>query len=523
MKIKNKIIAVLAASMGLGFFGSDMAKAQISDSDMFRLSSQNLSGTPRFSAMGGAFGALGANFSALSTNPAGLGLYSRSEFSISGGVSAATGKALYYSEELRDMQTRFALPSLGFVWLLYDNENSDIKRVQIAIGANKLNDYNSIYMASGINGTSSFMEAIAESNRGLRPAGTASDKDPGNLTSYGRLAWDSYLLDYDQSGDFAYTTFLKGSKNRQTKAYYTYGNLTEFDLAASFNAFDRLYIGVNIAVPIADFSSVSEITEQSLEDPIKNPYNFKSYTYKERRDVSAVGATLKIGAIYQALDFMRIGAWFHTPTVFSVSESNTISFNSSLNLPVDTLTNTTYGVTEGSESGTYYYKITSPARGGVALGFIVGSCLAIDVEGEMLNYSKMDFSMNTNVEFTNSLNKIVGKNYKFAGVFRAGLEYKFAKMARLRAGYAFQSNPFKPSDFNSLSKVWSHHSVSAGLGFGSGYWSLDLAVTYCMNPSQEYIYNMWTETSSGVYKSLVEPISLKNNKLFYSMGVSFKF
>ncbi|MDE5609571.1 MAG: transporter, partial [Bacteroidales bacterium] len=68
-------VFLLAAGAGI------KTQAQ-NDADLLRFSMTNPIGTSRFNAMGGAFGALGANFSSLSTNPAGIGLYTRHEISL---------------------------------------------------------------------------------------------------------------------------------------------------------------------------------------------------------------------------------------------------------------------------------------------------------------------------------------------------------------------------------------------------------------------------------------------------------
>ena len=51
--------------------------------DALRFSKETLNGTARFMSMGGAFGSLGGNPSALNFNPAGVSVYTSSEFSFS--------------------------------------------------------------------------------------------------------------------------------------------------------------------------------------------------------------------------------------------------------------------------------------------------------------------------------------------------------------------------------------------------------------------------------------------------------
>ena len=55
--------------------------------DALRYSQSMFGSTARSFSMGGAFGALGADYSSMSSNPAGLGVYRRSEFSFSMGFA----------------------------------------------------------------------------------------------------------------------------------------------------------------------------------------------------------------------------------------------------------------------------------------------------------------------------------------------------------------------------------------------------------------------------------------------------
>ena len=50
--------------------------------DVVRYGTENLQGTARFQAMGGAFGALGGDLSSLNVNPAGSAVFNYSEFTI---------------------------------------------------------------------------------------------------------------------------------------------------------------------------------------------------------------------------------------------------------------------------------------------------------------------------------------------------------------------------------------------------------------------------------------------------------
>lgn len=56
-----------------------------------KLAENQLTGTARYIGMGGAMEALGADISTISTNPAGIGLFRKSQVSVSAGVIAQGG------------------------------------------------------------------------------------------------------------------------------------------------------------------------------------------------------------------------------------------------------------------------------------------------------------------------------------------------------------------------------------------------------------------------------------------------
>ena len=64
--------------------------------DALRYATQNLSGTARYAAMGGAFGSLGGEFSALSSNPAGIGMYQFGEITLTPSFNLNTTKIHIY-------------------------------------------------------------------------------------------------------------------------------------------------------------------------------------------------------------------------------------------------------------------------------------------------------------------------------------------------------------------------------------------------------------------------------------------
>ena len=85
-----------------------------------KVAGEDLNGTARYVGMGGALEALGADISTIGTNPAGVGLFRKSNASLSFGmVSQEDGKDFSPGSV-----SNMSFDQAGFVWSGFDNDNS---------------------------------------------------------------------------------------------------------------------------------------------------------------------------------------------------------------------------------------------------------------------------------------------------------------------------------------------------------------------------------------------------------------
>lgn len=63
--------------------------------DALKMTESDISGTARYSSMAGAFGALGGDASAIKDNPAGLGIFRKSELTYTGDLLLQNTKATW--------------------------------------------------------------------------------------------------------------------------------------------------------------------------------------------------------------------------------------------------------------------------------------------------------------------------------------------------------------------------------------------------------------------------------------------
>ncbi|HSI90897.1 MAG TPA: hypothetical protein VK927_07240 [Adhaeribacter sp.] len=89
--IKPKLILT---GLALSLAGTVFAQNEV---DALRYSRTDFGGTARVQALGGAQTALGADISNTTVNPAGLGLYRRSEFSITPSLSFNNAESTLYN------------------------------------------------------------------------------------------------------------------------------------------------------------------------------------------------------------------------------------------------------------------------------------------------------------------------------------------------------------------------------------------------------------------------------------------
>src|SRR5574344_1908919 len=116
-----------------------------------RLANEDLNGTARYVGMGGAMEALGADISTMSSNPAGIGLFRKSQVSMTFGVVAQTDAetALNYNGSTLSFDGKKSKPSFdqaGFVW---SPSSKSSNYINLGFNYHKSTNFNQILTAVG--------------------------------------------------------------------------------------------------------------------------------------------------------------------------------------------------------------------------------------------------------------------------------------------------------------------------------------------------------------------------------------
>ena len=126
--------------------------------DAARFSQTIPGGTARIQGLAGTSIALGADISSIFNNPAGIGLYNRSVFTITPAYTFNTTKSEYLGETREMDGDKFGLPNLGVVFSTRKNQVGGWQGGAFGFGINKINDFNQSLRYTGTNTTSSIVD-----------------------------------------------------------------------------------------------------------------------------------------------------------------------------------------------------------------------------------------------------------------------------------------------------------------------------------------------------------------------------
>ena len=143
----NNLKHIFFASM---LMASMTAAAQETYQDA-KLAAPQLTGTARYVGMGGAMEALGADISTISSNPAGVGLFRRSQVTLTAGVIAQTDAENYteYNASTITFNGKKSHPTFDQVGIVWSPKNKGTNWLNLAFNYHKSADFGQILNAAG--------------------------------------------------------------------------------------------------------------------------------------------------------------------------------------------------------------------------------------------------------------------------------------------------------------------------------------------------------------------------------------
>jgi hypothetical protein len=413
-----------------------------------KIAQEDLNGTARYVAMGGAMEALGADISTISSNPAGIGLFRHSNVSLSLGLVSQGGA----QNAVGGSTTNASFDQLGFV---YSYRSGRTSYINVAVNYHKSRNFDMILSAANQLGNASLNKLtwakgnlgyVYEAKKELQPDGTTIDV-PDFGAPYITCSQLDDLFGYYVNWDDANKSwdYINADNFRFDRAHEGY--IGEYDFNISGNINNRIYLGLTVGIHDVHYKHYSEYIEQMQQF---------ACTVADRREITGTGLDVKVGAILRPIEEspFRIGLSIASPTFYELKTAN-YSYISDGKYRYDS-----GKINDSRERTNYKFRLYTPWKFGVSLGHTFGSQVALGASYEYADYGSMDSryitgeyydeysdSYSSNSESDRIMNDHTAKTLKGVHTLKLGAEIKPAKNLALRVGYNYVSPMYQKEGF----------------------------------------------------------------------------
>lgn len=474
--MKKYIVLIL---VGLTF--SAMRSQGISDA--LRLSQDNLNGTARFSAMGGAFGALGGDFSAININPAGSAVFSNNQVGFTLSNYNIKNKSNYFGAETNQNSNSFDLNQAGavFVFKDYDPKNN-WKKFTLGINYENTNNLDNSIFSAGVNPNNSATNYFAFVANSINvPVNVLGDYYYDELTlreQTAYLGYRGYLINVDQTGKYS-PNVSAGNFYQENHVVTTgYNGKLNFNMATQYK--DKFYFGLNLNSHFTDYRNSTnfyEVNDNNQTDGLRDFYfNKDLHTYGN-------GFSFQLGAIAKLNNSFRIGLSYDSPTWYTLTDE-LLQTVSSTGYNYENQSNTILDVANPDSNIVIVYepyKLKTPAKYTGSMAYVFGKKGLISIDYSLKDYSTSKFRPNDS--YFGPINEDMKSNLTTACELRIGAEYRI-KQWSLRGGFRNEQSPYK--DGKAIGALTGY---SGGFGYNFGNTKLDLAYSISQRNSQQGFFS----------------------------------
>lgn len=491
--------------------------------DAFKMVQTDINGTARYMSMGGAFGALGGDASAIKDNPAGLGIYRRSELVGSLNLLSQKSTANWnITNGLSDLyKTGFNNFSLVIASPTWRNESQTggMMSSNLSFAYYRLKTFNrSLNIKSGTASSSMthYMSNFTNKISGNDLAFVENEYDPfdnTNIPWLSVLAYEGGLMTESVNGNTSSWSSILGNTETVTPGYKLYekGYVDEYSFGWAGNFSNVFYLGATVNLQNLNYTANSEYSE---DFGAGGYMNLKNDIY-----VKGSGMNLKVGTIISPLDFLRIGLSVHTPTVYTMNDT----YDSKLNFDTDIVGSIS------TPGGSSEYQILGPMQLSASGAILLGKKGLISAEYNYNNYSgtRLRNEIGDAASFSTEnegMNKIIND----VRTIKIGGELRLTENFSLRAGYANSNNgnkidASKQIRYNTVrtdTEYFLNNRIdylTAGFGYHESSWFVDFAYMNKILDETFYPYN------SNDLSIAVTPAKVltTNNNIVVTLGFKF--
>jgi long-subunit fatty acid transport protein len=510
--MKRNLLFIIALFVCTYTFGQD-------EIDAHRYSVNDLSGSARGQAMGGAFGALGGDVTGVAINPAGIGIYRSSEIvanlSVASNSVKTNSKIDWNGSPNSQSKTKFNFDNLSYIGY-YPLAKGSANSLNFGFNYNRLKNFDRKYKASGSNMSSSLTDYLAHFSNGI----SHSTWDEGNLYNshlpwLSILAWDGYVINKMDDTYNGYVSLLnEGEKVNPKLNISEKGTIESYDFTLGSNVSDKFFWGVTFSL-----TDLSYILSTNYDEEFQEGGGFNLDNYFETQ---GSGHEFKVGVIYKPIDALRLGISYHSPTWYSMT-----NYYHAILTP-DGIHNEEggwAGKTETPRGNSYTdYSFHTPYSWTFSAAAILGTQAIVSLDYEIKDYTAMNVKDRGGYINYEEDNQYIDEDFRIASTLRAGLEYRFTPQFSGRAGFAWMQNPYETSLKSGNKEVMRegmipHYTIdgdatylTAGIGYRfTPQFYIDVALVYRHQESDLYFYSPVPDVvnsypaslASNTYKGLV--------------------
>lgn len=467
--------------------------------DGLRYTNDATTGTARFNAMSGAFGALGGDLSAIAINPAGSAVFLQNNATFSFSVDGVDNSSNYFNTQTQNSESNVNINQAGGVFI-YDNfnENSQWKKISLALNYNQTNNYNNELFITGTGNTSiaNFFVAQAQGIRldllELEGGESISDlyaflgRTQGTRAQNAFLGFQGFIFDplTDDPGNTQYVSNVAPGSFEQDYIFLSqgYNGKISFNLAAQHG--ENSFFGINLNSHIIDYEESTLLFESN-----SNPGSIvERIEFENNLSVAGAGFSAQLGAIFKVANDFRFGFTYDTPTWYVISEETTQYLETQRTVDNQSITEI---INPAVINVFEDYNLRTPSKVTASAAYIFGKDGLLSFDYSYKDFSNIKFSPSNEIPFS-SVNNTISNTLKGVSTFKVGGEYRIEKLS-FRGGFNYEESPFK--DDNTLGD---RQGFSGGLGYNFGNYTFDIAYSRSEQSRNQQLYNVGLTDAASI-------------------------
>lgn len=567
--MKSRIIVLIAALLGASalsaqtpaapeyrFGGLAFNRDLMMAWDFAELARPQTFGTARATGMGGAFVSLGADLTSMSLNPAGLGMYRSSEFSITPLVALSRAETPGTESWAGNNKNRFAMANAGIALNVYQNASNALTSVTVGFGMNRIADFNTRYSystearydAAAGRSVPSIADLFAAQ---LRQSNVYPDRksesDPNGLLDYRNPyfwpaveAYKSAMIYVNPAtGQWERDAIGADASVLRSVDVQQQGSINEFAISAGANINNIVYVGATLGIQSVykrsdvvygedygyfDYSDGLARDEFGAVRPAQLEYA----DLWQRTVVEGSGVNFKLGVVVRPVEGLRLGMAFHTPTYYSLERSYRSGMDYLLlsNEGGESVAGRAESPVQYDEGGDNW-EFVSPSRlmFGASYTFGKTAILSVDYERDWYNGMRVK-NIPRGADFSKEDYKADFKaNFCATNAVRAGLEVRPLPILALRAGGGYTSSLLQDQSLAyEVPQTTESYYFTAGAGVNvSRSVTIDVAYQHLTEKQSQYMLFYAFDKASGDFASSsgLFDTSLTRHFLLLTLGVRF--